>query len=130
MGGANGLGGAAVAALLILLGTVSLIDGVAAGCPYANQRMVAEDASPVHGQQAGEGSEGLRATAAAALLDYEAVKVDIAAALTDSQAFWPADDGNFGRLMIRLAWHCAGKCRGGRVLLGLQRTKTTNQGDM
>ena len=40
---------------------------------------------------------------------YEALQADIAAALTDSQDFWPADFGNYGGLMIRLAWHCAGE---------------------
>jgi len=39
---------------------------------------------------------------------FEAVKKDIAAMLTDSQDFWPADFGHYGGLLIRLAWHCAG----------------------
>jgi catalase-peroxidase len=44
-------------------------------------------------------------------MDYDAVKADILVALTDSKAFWPADFGNYGPLMIRLAWHCSGSYR-------------------
>jgi len=46
-------------------------------------------------------------------LDYAALKKDIAAVLTDSQDWWPADFGNYGGLFIRMAWHSAGTYRTG-----------------
>ena len=44
-------------------------------------------------------------------LDFEALKKDLHALLTDSQEWWPADWGHYGGLMIRLAWHAAGTYR-------------------
>ncbi len=44
-------------------------------------------------------------------LDLAAVKADIAEALTTSQAWWPADYGHYGPLIIRMTWHSAGTYR-------------------
>ena len=44
-------------------------------------------------------------------LDFAALKKDMHALMTDSQAWWPADWGHYGGLMIRLSWHAAGSYR-------------------
>ncbi|MGA1828590.1 catalase/peroxidase HPI [Microbacterium sp.] len=44
-------------------------------------------------------------------LDLAAVKNDIRVTLTTSQEWWPADFGNYGPLIIRMAWHGAGTYR-------------------
>ena len=44
-------------------------------------------------------------------LDFTAFKKDLHTLMTDSQAWWPADWGHYGGLMIRMSWHAAGSYR-------------------
>ena len=44
-------------------------------------------------------------------LDYEGLKRDLHALMTDSQPWWPADYGHYGPFFIRMAWHAAGTYR-------------------
>ena len=46
-------------------------------------------------------------------LDYKALKKDLAALMTNSQDWWPADYGHYGPLFVRMAWHSAGTYRTG-----------------
>ena len=44
-------------------------------------------------------------------LDLAAVKADLAALMTDSKDWWPADYGHYGPLFVRMTWHAAGTYR-------------------
>lgn len=44
-------------------------------------------------------------------VDLETLKNDLKVLMIDSQEWWPADWGNYGGLMIRMAWHSAGTYR-------------------
>ena len=46
-------------------------------------------------------------------LDYEALKKDLTALMTNSQEWWPADYGHYGPFFVRMAWHAAGTYRTG-----------------
>ncbi len=56
-------------------------------------------------------SEGFSYAESFAQLNYQALKADLAALMTDSQDWWPADWGHYGGLFIRMAWHSAGTYR-------------------
>ena len=107
-------------------GPVSTED--AGGCPVAHER----SAYPVEGGNSNQRwwptrlnlkilaknpaetdpmGEGFDYAAEFASLDLAAVKRDIEQVLTTSQDWWPADFGNYGPLMIRMAWHSAGTYR-------------------
>ncbi|MCB1888473.1 MAG: catalase/peroxidase HPI [Rhodocyclaceae bacterium] len=55
--------------------------------------------------------EGFDYREAVKSLDFDAIKRDVHALMTDSQDWWPADWGHYGGLMIRMAWHAAGSYR-------------------
>ena len=63
-------------------------------------------------------------------LDFEQLKRDIKALLIDSQDWWPADYGNYGPQMVRMAWHAAGTYRiadgRGGAAQGMQRFAPIN----
>lgn len=44
-------------------------------------------------------------------LDFDVLKKDMHALMTDSQDWWPSDWGHYGGLMIRMSWHAAGSYR-------------------
>ena len=46
-------------------------------------------------------------------IDYEALKRDLTALMTDSQDWWPADYGHYGPFFVRMSWHAAGTYRTG-----------------
>ncbi|KUO06553.1 catalase/peroxidase HPI [Streptomyces caeruleatus] len=71
-----------------------------------NLKILAKD--PVVANPLGEEFDYAKAFQA---LDLAAVKRDIAEVLTTSQDWWPADFGNYGPLMVRMAWHSAGTYR-------------------
>lgn len=63
-------------------------------------------------------------------INFEQLKSDIKALLTDSKDWWPADYGNYGPQMIRMAWHAAGTYRiadgRGGASRGMQRFAPIN----
>jgi catalase-peroxidase len=87
----------------------------APGQPRSNQFWWPDqlDLSPLrdHDARSNPLGEDFNYAAAVAELDFDQVKADVEAVLTDSQDWWPADWGNYGPLFIRLAWHSAGTYR-------------------
>ena len=61
-------------------------------------------------------------------IDYDGLKKDLNALMTDSQDWWPADYGHYGPFFIRMTWHAAGTYRstdGREVELELESTFCT-----
>ncbi len=104
------------------------MDGdIGGGCPFAHGGNTSMD-KPVtkwwpnslnldilhqHGARTNPMDPDYNHREAAKALNYDAVKADVKALMTDSQDWWPADWGHYGGLMIRLAWHSAGSYRMG-----------------
>ncbi|OUM28033.1 catalase/peroxidase HPI [Pseudomonas sp. 1239] len=66
-----------------------------------------------HVPQADPLGEGFDYAQAFKSLDFQALKQDLTALMTDSQDWWPADFGHYGPLFVRMAWHSAGTYRTG-----------------
>lgn len=64
-----------------------------------------------HGTRNDPMDEGFDYREAVKTLDFEGVKQDLTALMTDSQDWWPADYGHYGGLFVRMAWHDAGTYR-------------------
>ena len=108
-----------IALLAVLAAVMSLTfsanPAFAQGTPKSNQFWWPEqvDLSPLrdHGAESNPMGDDFNYAAAFESLDLDAVKKDIAALMTTSQDWWPADYGHYGPFFIRMAWHSAGTYR-------------------
>src|SRR5579859_4829845 len=103
------------AVALVSVGVSTVAPAWADGTPRPNQFWWPDklDLSPLRRNTAESNPPGQDFDYAKAFrsLDLDAVKKDIRAVLTTSQDWWPADYGNYGPCVIRMAWHGAGTYR-------------------
>ncbi|WP_029415923.1 catalase/peroxidase HPI [Brevundimonas bacteroides] len=66
-----------------------------------------------HGKTGDPMGDGFSYAKAFESIDYDGLKRDLTALMTDSQPWWPADYGHYGPFFIRMAWHAAGTYRTG-----------------
>ncbi|MCA3698201.1 MAG: catalase/peroxidase HPI [Brevundimonas sp.] len=66
-----------------------------------------------HGKTGDPMGDGFSYAEAFKSIDYDGLKRDLTALMTDSQSWWPADYGHYGPFFIRMAWHAAGTYRTG-----------------
>lgn len=104
-----------VAISTITLSTSALAATVAATVAKTNQFWWPEqlNLSPLrqHGAESNPYGEQFNYAKEFATVDIAQLKKDIETTLTDSKAWWPADWGHYGPLMIRMAWHSSGVYR-------------------
>lgn len=105
----------AVAILVVLSSMVLPAKSFAANEAKTNQFWWPEKLSlnPLrqHGEESNPYGEEFNYAEAFLSVDISQLKKDIKTTLTDSKAWWPADWGHYGPLMIRMAWHSAGVYR-------------------
>ena len=104
------------AAISVAISTIALSTSTfAAGEAKTNQFWWPEqlNLSPLrqHGAESNPYGEQFNYAKEFATVDITQLKKDIETTLTDSKAWWPADWGHYGPLMIRMAWHSAGVYR-------------------
>lgn len=104
------------AAISVAISTIALSTStLAAGEAKTNQFWWPEqlNLSPLrqHGAESNPYGEQFNYAKEFATVDITQLKKDIETTLTDSKAWWPADWGHYGPLMIRMAWHSAGVYR-------------------
>lgn len=94
-------------------------------CPFMHGAISTEEASVTewwpktlnldilhqHDHKTDPMGEGFNYSEEVKKLDFEALKHDLHALMTDNQDWWPADWGHYGGLFIRMTWHAAGSYR-------------------
>ena len=104
------------AAISVAISTMTLsTTALAATAAKTNQFWWPEqlNLSPLrqHGAESNPYGEQFNYAKEFATIDIKQLKQDIETTLKDSKAWWPADWGHYGPLMIRMAWHSAGVYR-------------------